>query len=75
MTRHGGKLLVDQLVVHGTELAFCVPGESYLEVLDAERNLFSSELALTQAQRQELVAGVQLYKALGGAWTNTSGSR
>ena len=26
----GGKLLVDQLVVHGTELAFCVPGESYL---------------------------------------------
>ena len=30
----GGKLLVDQLVVHGTEIAFCVPGESYLEVLD-----------------------------------------
>ena len=42
---------------------------SYLEVLDAERNLFTSELALTQAQRQELVAGVQLYKALGGAWS------
>ena len=42
---------------------------SYLEVLDAERNLFASELALTQAQRQELVAGVQLYKALGGAWS------
>jgi multidrug efflux system outer membrane protein len=48
---------------------------SYLEVLDAERNLFSSELALTQAQRQELVAGVQLYKALGGAWTDTSSAR
>ena len=31
---HGGKLLVDQLVVHGTELAFCVPGESYLALLD-----------------------------------------
>jgi multidrug efflux system outer membrane protein len=42
---------------------------SYLEVLDAERSLFTSELALTQAQRQELVSGVQLYKALGGAWT------
>ncbi len=41
---------------------------SYLEVLDAERNLFSAEIALTQAQRQELVAGVQLYKALGGGW-------
>jgi acetolactate synthase I/II/III large subunit len=35
VTRRGGKLLVDQLVVHGTDIAFCVPGESYLEVLDA----------------------------------------
>jgi acetolactate synthase I/II/III large subunit len=33
--RAGGKLLVDQLVVHGVELAFGVPGESYLAVLDA----------------------------------------
>lgn len=48
---------------------------SYLEVLDAERNLFNSELALTQAQRQELVSGVQLYKALGGAWTETPAVR
>jgi acetolactate synthase-1/2/3 large subunit len=32
--RRGGKLLVDQLVVHGTELAYCVPGESFLDVLD-----------------------------------------
>ena len=28
--RRGGKLLTDQLAVHGTEVAFCVPGESYL---------------------------------------------
>src|SRR4051794_20847180 len=34
LTRHGGKLLVDQLVVHGADTAFCVPGESYLAVLD-----------------------------------------
>jgi acetolactate synthase-1/2/3 large subunit len=33
--RHGGRILVDQLVLHGAELAFCVPGESYLPVLDA----------------------------------------
>jgi acetolactate synthase I/II/III large subunit len=33
--RHGGKILVDQLRVHGVDLAFCVPGESYLPVLDA----------------------------------------
>ncbi|MBV8430096.1 MAG: thiamine pyrophosphate-binding protein [Solirubrobacterales bacterium] len=32
--RHGGQLLADQLALHGCELAFCVPGESYLPVLD-----------------------------------------
>jgi len=41
---------------------------SYLEVLDAQRNLFTSELALAQAERQQLAAAVQLYKALGGGW-------
>jgi acetolactate synthase I/II/III large subunit len=34
MTRHGGKLLVDQLVAHGADTAFCVPGESYIALLD-----------------------------------------
>jgi acetolactate synthase-1/2/3 large subunit len=33
--RTGGRLLVDQLVVHGVDVAFGVPGESYLAVLDA----------------------------------------
>src|SRR3954449_11461163 len=32
--RTGGQLLADGLVVHGSELAFCVPGESYLALLD-----------------------------------------
>lgn len=32
--RTGGKVLADQLVLHGCELAFCVPGESYLPLLD-----------------------------------------
>ena len=31
----GGQILVECLRVHGVELAFCVPGESYLPVLDA----------------------------------------
>jgi acetolactate synthase-1/2/3 large subunit len=35
VTRTGGQLLVDQLVVHGADTAFCVPGESYIAVLDA----------------------------------------
>lgn len=33
--RTGGRILVDQLLLHGADLAFCVPGESYLEVLNA----------------------------------------
>jgi acetolactate synthase-1/2/3 large subunit len=34
-SRTGGQLLVDALKVHGVDTAFCVPGESYLAVLDA----------------------------------------
>lgn len=33
--RSGAQLLVDQLNIHGTDTVFCVPGESYLRVLDA----------------------------------------
>ena len=33
--RTGGQVLVDALLVNGVEKAFCVPGESYLAVLDA----------------------------------------
>ncbi len=33
--RTGGQLVVDQLRAEGVDTAFCVPGESYLEVLDA----------------------------------------
>ncbi|MBI3515285.1 MAG: thiamine pyrophosphate-binding protein, partial [Proteobacteria bacterium] len=32
--RHGGKVLVDQLVTHGVDTVFSVPGESYLAVLE-----------------------------------------
>ncbi len=32
--RTGGQILADQLKIHGTDLVFCVPGESYLAVLD-----------------------------------------
>ena len=35
LERTGGSILVDNLIVQGTNLAFCVPGESYLPVLDA----------------------------------------
>jgi len=34
-TRTGGRILVDALRIHGVDRLFCVPGESYLDVLDA----------------------------------------
>ncbi len=41
---------------------------SYLEVLDAERSLFTSELELADARRNRLLAVVEAYRALGGGW-------
>ena len=43
--------------------------DSFLQVLDAQRNLFSGELALAQLRLQERLAVVQLYRALGGGWS------
>ena len=34
-SRSGGRALVDTLLNHGVDTAFCLPGESYLPVLDA----------------------------------------
>ncbi len=39
-----------------------------LNALDADRDLFEAELGLTQTRRDELLALVQLYRALGGGW-------
>lgn len=33
--RSGGQVLIDALKIHGVDMAFCVPGESYLAALDA----------------------------------------
>jgi multidrug efflux system outer membrane protein len=41
---------------------------SYLEVLDAERTLFSVELSYTQTQGSLSQALINLYKAMGGGW-------
>jgi multidrug efflux system outer membrane protein len=42
--------------------------DSYLQVLDADRNLFAGELTLAQLRNQELDSIVDLYRALGGGW-------
>ena len=42
--------------------------DTLLNALDADRELFNSELDLAQTKRNELLSLVQLYKALGGGW-------
>jgi len=65
------QLLVEALVDSTTlaNLRFLGGIDSYLQVLDAERQLFDAELELTRVRAGELLNLVQLYKALGGGWT------
>jgi multidrug efflux system outer membrane protein len=41
---------------------------SYLEVLDADTRLFAAQRGLAQAQLNEVLALVEIYRALGGGW-------
>jgi len=41
---------------------------SYLETLDAQRNLFNTELAAVQLRESQLNALIDLYQVLGGGW-------
>jgi len=47
--RTAAEVLVDQLVVHGVQHVFCVPGESYLAVLDA---FHDSALSVTVCRQE-----------------------
>jgi multidrug efflux system outer membrane protein len=41
---------------------------TYFEVLEAEQQLYPAEYELAQTQQDQLIAVVNLYKALGGGW-------
>ena len=41
---------------------------NYLDVLDAQRKYFDAQIGLSNAVRDEHLAMVDLYKALGGGW-------
>jgi multidrug efflux system outer membrane protein len=51
-----------------SELRYRGGATNYLEVLTNETNAFSAELTLTQAQLNELVSLVEIYRNLGGGW-------
>ncbi|MET1009281.1 MAG: thiamine pyrophosphate-binding protein [Gaiellaceae bacterium] len=55
MTRSGGRILVDQLELNGVGLVSCVPGESYLPVLDA---LHDSPIRLISCRHEGAAANM-----------------
>lgn len=71
---------VDEQVTSAAEtlqlakLRYNVGQTDYFDVLDAQRNLFASQLELANAIRDRFTAVADLYKALGGGWTEDSDS-
>ena len=65
MTRTGGQVLVDQLELNGAGLAFCLPGESFLPVLDA---LYDSPIRLVSCRHEQGAANAaEAYGKLTGS--------
>ena len=51
-----------------SDLRYRGGASSYLEVIDADTRYYSAELTLAQAQLNEMLDYVELYRALGGGW-------
>jgi len=47
---------------------------SYLDLLDAQRSLFTAQQAVVQVRLAQLQNQVNLYKTLGGGWTEPAGT-
>jgi len=60
IVRTGGQILVDQLLINGVDRAFCVPGESYLGVLDA---LHEAAARLTLVTTRNEIGAVNMAEA------------
>ena len=54
-----------------SRLQFESGNSNYLQVLDADRSLFSGRLAFNQTKFELLTTNVSVYKAMGGGWANT----
>lgn len=67
--QHQGELvLAAQDAARLSEVRYRGGATNYLEVLTNETNSFNAELGLAQAQLNELVSLVEIYRNLGGGW-------
>jgi multidrug efflux system outer membrane protein len=55
-----------------SDLRYRSGAASYLDLLDAQRSLFSAQQAAVQANLQRLQNQVTLYRVLGGGWTTAA---
>jgi multidrug efflux system outer membrane protein len=60
---------VSREALHLAQFEYLNGQATYLDVLVAQLELFNAEIALAQTQRDQLVAVVQVYKAIGGGWS------
>lgn len=72
---YGRELAQSEVVVNSSKVAGNLTKElyrsgssSYLDVLDADRTLFSAQLQYVQTINNRLSSYITLYKALGGGW-------
>ena len=54
--RSGGRIVADALRIHGVDRVFCVPGESYLDVLDALHDM--PEIQIVVAKHEGAAANM-----------------
>ncbi|HWR90272.1 MAG TPA: efflux transporter outer membrane subunit, partial [Dissulfurispiraceae bacterium] len=57
-----------------TELRYINGITPYVDVLNAQNDLFNAELSYSQTLRARLAAVIQLYRALGGGWEEATAS-
>lgn len=57
-----------QQAIGNADLLFKNGMASYLEVITAQSNVLQGELELASIKKEQLVAGIELYRSLGGGW-------
>jgi outer membrane protein, multidrug efflux system len=73
-TSQRSRVLAEQQVLNLADMRYRGGTASYLEVLDAQRSLFSAELDEVQSIGDQLRSMILLYKALGGGWSHENAS-
>lgn len=74
VVEHGAAVRASREALSLAELRYTSGLTSYLSVLDAQRTLLAAEVAESRTLLAQLVAVVQLYRALGGGWDGGHGA-